>query len=62
MEAYDLWAMNDAEQERQRAKLPFCSECGEHIQADTCYEINGELICPDCMRDNHRKCTDDYME
>lgn len=62
IEAYDLWAMDDARKERWLESLPICSECGEPIQDDTCYEINGELICPDCLRDNHRKCTDDYME
>lgn len=53
---------HDAEQERKLAKLPICSECGEHIQDDFLYDINGELICPQCLNDNYRKMTDDYME
>lgn len=61
MDNYDLFEQHEAEQERWLAKLPICSECGEPIQDEDCYEINGELICPDCLKENHRKFTDDYM-
>lgn len=53
---------HDAAQERQLARLPICSECHEPIQTDECYEINDELICPQCMEENHRKWVDDYIE
>ncbi len=58
---YDLWAQHDAEQERGLQLLPYCSECGEHIQTDDLYEINDELICPHCMEENHRKWTENFM-
>lgn len=54
--------MHDAEQERKLKMLPKCSECGEHIQTDECYEINDELICPDCLDKNHRKWVEDCCE
>lgn len=41
-------------------RLPVCSECGEHIQDEHCYEFGGELICPDCVENNHRKNTEDF--
>lgn len=44
------------------AKRPVCYECGEHIQDDECWEMNGELICTDCLEANHKKCTEDYIE
>ncbi len=50
-----------AEQEAAYEKLPICSECGHHIQDEYCFEVNDELICNSCMRDNHRKCVDDYI-
>lgn len=55
---------NRWERERQRElkKLPKCYECGEPIQDDVCYEINDELICPKCLKDNHRKFTDYYID
>ena len=61
MEAYDLWEANDNEKEKWLEQRPICSCCGEHIQDDNCYEINDELICPDCLKENFMKCTDDYM-
>lgn len=52
----------DAERQRELDMLPRCSECGEPIMTDELYEINDELICPDCMENNHRKLVDDYCD
>lgn len=52
----------DAEQEMALAKLPRCSECDEPIQTEKCYEINGEIICPECLELNHEKKVEDYIE
>lgn len=56
---YDLWEAHDAEQARQEAKLPVCVDCGDPVQDDHYYEINDEVICPDCMESNYRKEVDD---
>lgn len=40
----------EAEQERKLAKLPVCDDCGEHIQDDHYYDIDGYIICPDCLK------------
>ena len=53
---------HDAEQERILQQLPVCCECGEAILSDECYEFDDGLICPDCLKDNHKKWTDDYIE
>ena len=52
----------DAEQEKSLEKLPRCCECDNPIQTEECYEINDELICPECLNDNHRKLVEDYVE
>ena len=52
----------DAELERERQKLPKCAYCGEPIDTEDCYEINEMLICPDCLDNEHKKKTEDYME
>lgn len=39
----------DAEQQALMDKLPRCSECDACIQSDTCYRINDEIICEDCI-------------
>lgn len=49
-----------AAEERWLATRPLCSECDEPITDDSCFEINGELICEDCMDENHKKAVDDY--
>lgn len=58
----DLHREHEARQQRELDKRPQCCECDEPIQADKCYEINGELICPQCLVDNHQKNTEDYTE
>lgn len=59
MDNYGRWEQYEAEQQRLLDKLPICSECGEHIQDEECYEFNGKYICPDCLKENHRRWTDD---
>jgi formylmethanofuran dehydrogenase subunit E len=51
----------DTEQCRQEEKLPECSECGEKVHDDYFYEINDEVICSDCLDNNHRKWVEDYV-
>ena len=58
---YDLFAQHDAEQERWLEQRPICSCCGEHIQDDRLYDINGELYCCECTEEEFSKSTDDYM-
>ena len=50
------------EQDKQLQKLPKCSICDYHIQDDYLYEINDELICESCIKDNFRKNVEDYMD
>lgn len=53
---------HEAEQERELNKRPVCYECENPIQDEVCFEINGELICPKCLKENHRKFTDEYID
>ena len=55
------FARHDAEQARELEKLPICAECGEPIQTEECYEINDELVCPDCLEYHYRKEVEDYI-
>jgi formylmethanofuran dehydrogenase subunit E len=58
---FDIWEAHDIEQERRRMRRPECSECGEHIQDEKAYYINGEWICENCMS-NYHVYVDDYCE
>ncbi len=53
---------HDADEAKELSRLPVCVECDEPIQDEYCFEINGELVCIRCLRDNHRKFTDDYVK
>lgn len=48
------------EQQKKLDRLPECSECGEKIMDEYCYEVNGEYICERCMQD-HRKAVEDIV-
>lgn len=50
-----------ADQDRRIAQLPVCSYCGEPVQDMHYYQINDEVICPQCLEDNYRKNTEDYI-
>lgn len=52
----------DAEQTKELERLPRCSECDQPIQGEECWEFNGELICEECLNDNHRKSVEDFLE
>jgi hypothetical protein len=56
---YDRYA---EEQDKLLEKCPVCSYCDKHIQDDYLYEINDELICEECIKDNFRKNVEDYIE
>lgn len=51
----------DAEQQSKLDKLPKCAECGEPIQTEKCYEVDGGLICADCLENNHMHWVEDYV-
>lgn len=58
MKSFDQW---DREQANAVALLPRCCECDEAIQDEYCFEINGELVCPACMEENHKKNTTGFI-
>jgi formylmethanofuran dehydrogenase subunit E len=42
---------HDADNERWLERRPVCKMCGEHIQDDWGYCIDGDWICERCMDD-----------
>ena len=45
------FARYDAEQAAKLDKLPKCDYCGEPIQDEKYYEIEGKNICLECLED-----------
>lgn len=58
---FDRW---DTEQARREARLPVCEnpKCKKRINDDFYWEIDGEILCEDCMNLRYRKYTEDYIE
>ena len=58
----DDFLRHDAEEQAWLDKLPKCADCGEPVQDDYFYLINDEVICPECLDNNYRKRTEDYVD
>lgn len=58
----ELFNEHEARQEAQMDKLPKCDYCGEPIMDEHLYDINGDLICEECLKENFRKSVEDYIE
>ncbi len=56
---YGRWS---DDRERELERLPVCTECEHPITDEHCVEFNGELICEECLDNNHRKNTEDFIE
>lgn len=61
----DAGAYFDQRDERL-SHLPKCGHCGEPIQEDECYKLDGELIHTDCLYEYCDKIfkvhTDNYID
>ena len=55
-------AAYDIERQRELDRLPTCDICGEPIQDEFLYDINGVLHCEDCVKSEYLKPVDDYIE
>ena len=53
---------HDAEQEKRMAKLPLCDCCGNRVTDETYYDIEGKILCEECLTDKYRKWVDDFGE
>ena len=58
---YSMWKRHEAEQEAWLSRRPECAYCEQNIQEDFLFDIEGELICKDCLVTHFRKNTEDYM-
>ena len=57
---YDAYERHEAEQEAWLKKRPICEKCGEPIQDDYLFDVDGDLYCEDCMKDLYRKDAENY--
>jgi formylmethanofuran dehydrogenase subunit E len=48
----------DVEQCEKLSKRPKCEYCGEHIQDDFYYYVDG-IVCGECLDENHKRYIED---
>lgn len=59
MDNYQRWLHYERDKENWLKSRPICSCCGEHIQDEEAYEIEGNLYCEKCISDR-RVFLDEY--
>ena len=52
----------DLERQKEIDSLPICDICGEPIMDDYLYDLDGTLVCEDCLKAEYRKPVEDYIE
>lgn len=57
----DFYRDYEEKQAKELEKFPVCSCCGEYITDEFYYNIEDEFFCEECLKDNFRKSTDDYL-
>lgn len=45
----------------REARLPVCDKCGQRINDDRYFYINGEILCEDCTHDEYGRSTEDWL-
>lgn len=56
-------AMNyDMERQKELDSLPKCDICGQPIQGEDLYDLDGTLVCEECLNSEYRKSVDDYIQ
>lgn len=60
---YDMYEHREIEQERRLARLPICEgyKCGKRIQDEDYYDVDGEILCEECMKRKYRRKTEDLI-
>lgn len=52
---------HDQEQEAELKKLPKCEKCGQPIQSEDLYDIEGDLYCEKCGDGLFKRYTENYI-
>ena len=52
----------DLEQERRRARHPYCDDCGERIDDEHYFDVDGDILCEECLKDRYQRFCADYMD
>lgn len=51
----------DRLQAQREAMLPVCDKCRKPINDEKFFDIGGEILCEECLRDMYERSTEDYL-
>lgn len=51
----------DMAMSQREARLPVCEKCGKPINDDTFFDVEGEILCEECLRDRYERSTEDWL-
>lgn len=57
---YDAWETHERRQAEAEKELPMCDHCTEYIHDENYYDIDGIILCPECLDAYYKKNTDDF--
>jgi formylmethanofuran dehydrogenase subunit E len=57
---YDQWESHERDQEQWFQNRLVCEDCHKPIQDDFHFEVEGDILCEDCMNHRYRKEDVDY--
>ena len=52
----------DAEYAEELEKLPTCEYCGHKIEDEYLFDVEGTIICEECMKKHFRKSVEFYVD
>ena len=52
----------EAEQQRRLERYPKCDYCDSHITDEFYYDLDGDIVCEDCLDRHFKKAVEDYVE
>ena len=55
------FARYDAMMADREAKLPQCEDCGNPINDDIYFNVEGEFLCEKCMHERYARNTEDWL-
>ena len=59
---YSMFEHRERQREAWLRSRPVCYHCGEHIQSNRLFDVEGVLWHRSCFVEEHEKDTEDYVE
>lgn len=59
-DALDMFHFRDMRLAMEESVLPVCDHCDQAIQTEKYYDIDGLILCPECLETNFTRWTEDY--